>query len=357
MRFIHLSDVHLGAVPDRGTPWSAKREEELWESFERLVGELAQDPVDVVFLTGNLFSRPPLARELEKIAALFESLGDTRVYLLAGPRDPLSEDSFYREMKWPSNVFLFPGGEPVRKKDPLLPLYIYGVSCRGPEEDFPPGGIQPWSEEGDEEGLHILLARKGGEGFDARAFLRAGFDFAALGAEGAPEFPVRDRAAVCGSFEPIDPSDEGDHGYVLGWLSEGRIRTRFVPYAARTYRRVEIEVGEEDTRFSVEDRVKEELHRMGPANIYTIHLTGRSSLEQLFFFDRLRRLGNILEVVDDTKPAYDLKKVYERFKGTLVGDFMDSFGDPEDELLALSPTEEKALFYGLQALLETAGEG
>ena len=31
MRFIHLADVHLGAVPDRGCPWSDKRENEIWE--------------------------------------------------------------------------------------------------------------------------------------------------------------------------------------------------------------------------------------------------------------------------------------------------------------------------------------
>lgn len=26
MRFIHMADVHLGAVPDSGCPWSAFRE-------------------------------------------------------------------------------------------------------------------------------------------------------------------------------------------------------------------------------------------------------------------------------------------------------------------------------------------
>ena len=33
IRFIHLADVHLGAVPDRGCPWSHEREEEIWETF------------------------------------------------------------------------------------------------------------------------------------------------------------------------------------------------------------------------------------------------------------------------------------------------------------------------------------
>ena len=37
MRFIHLADVHLGAVPDRGCPWSDKRENEIWETFRRVI--------------------------------------------------------------------------------------------------------------------------------------------------------------------------------------------------------------------------------------------------------------------------------------------------------------------------------
>ena len=358
MRFIHLSDVHLGAVPDRGTPWSAKREEEIWNSFGRLMGELAQDPVDVIFITGNLFSRQPLKRELERVASFFEPLGQTRVYLMTGPTDLLTETSFYRDQVWPENVFFFEGEEISRQKDPLLPLYIYGASMTKPGEEASLfQEAEPWVLPEEEEGLHILLARMGEEGLDGKSLLRAGFDYVALGGEGAPLSQVRDKAAACGSFEPMEASDEGEHGYLLGWQAEGRIRTRFVPYASRTYRRLEVEVLEEDTRYSVEDKVKEEIRKMGPSNIYTVHLVGQSSLEQLFFFDRLRRLGNILEVVDETKPAYDLARVYESYKGTLLGDFMESF-IPAGEAFSLehlSTMEEKALFYGIQALLETAG--
>ena len=51
IRFIHLSDVHLGAVPDRGCPWSHEREEEIWETFRRVIAGIRKNPVD--FLTGN----------------------------------------------------------------------------------------------------------------------------------------------------------------------------------------------------------------------------------------------------------------------------------------------------------------
>lgn len=50
IRFIHLADVHLGAVPDRGCPWSHEREEEIWETFRRVIASVRRDPVDLLFI-------------------------------------------------------------------------------------------------------------------------------------------------------------------------------------------------------------------------------------------------------------------------------------------------------------------
>lgn len=46
MRFIHLADVHLGAVPDRGCPWSDKRENEIWETFHRIFADTRNNPAE-----------------------------------------------------------------------------------------------------------------------------------------------------------------------------------------------------------------------------------------------------------------------------------------------------------------------
>ena len=66
MRFIHLADVHLGAVPDRGCPWSSRREEEIWETFRRVIAGIRENPVDLLFIAGDLFHRQPLLRELKE---------------------------------------------------------------------------------------------------------------------------------------------------------------------------------------------------------------------------------------------------------------------------------------------------
>ena len=67
IRFIHLADVHLGAVPDRGCPWSREREEEIWETFRRVIATIRKSPVDLLFIAGDLFHRQPLLSELPRL--------------------------------------------------------------------------------------------------------------------------------------------------------------------------------------------------------------------------------------------------------------------------------------------------
>ena len=37
MRFIHIADVHLGAVPDKDKSWSKERADEIESTFDRLL--------------------------------------------------------------------------------------------------------------------------------------------------------------------------------------------------------------------------------------------------------------------------------------------------------------------------------
>ena len=144
MRFIHLADVHLGAVPDRGCPWSKEREEEIWSTFRR-PGMIYVDvdilctfrlgfsgirvvPVDLLFISGDLFHRQPLMRELKEVNYLFSTIPDTRVYLMAGNHDFISRDSFYNTFEWNSNVIFFRSRELTCVKAPRLDVYVYGLS-------------------------------------------------------------------------------------------------------------------------------------------------------------------------------------------------------------------------------------
>jgi hypothetical protein len=54
-------------------------------------------------------------------------------------------------------------------------------------------------------------------------------------------------------------------------------------------------------------------------------------------------------VLDESRPAYDLETLEKQYNGTLIGDYIRYFMQKDRNIV-----EEKALYYGLQALLETS---
>ena len=259
MRFIHLADVHLGAVPDRGCSWSSRREEEIWETFRRVIAGIRENPVDLLFIAGDLFHRQPLLRELKEVNNLFSSIPDTRVYLMAGNHDYLKENSFYRGFQWSSNVFFFEKEELTCVKDEKLDVYIYGLSYEHQEIEEPLyDSVSPRAE----EGIHILLAHGG----DAKhipvnmgAVSGAGFDYIALGHLHEPQILIPDKAAYAGTLEPVDREDMGPHGYMEGELENGSLKTRFVPFACRSYEQITLMLREDSTQASAENMLKADL--------------------------------------------------------------------------------------------------
>ena len=133
MRFIHLADVHLGAVPDRGYPWSEKRENEIWETFRRVIAGIRENPVDLLFIAGDLFHHQPLMSQLEEINELLGSIPDTRIFLMAGDQDYVREGSFYRQIQWKPNVFFFDKEARSCMEFNEEQVYVYGLSYEHPE--------------------------------------------------------------------------------------------------------------------------------------------------------------------------------------------------------------------------------
>ena len=349
IRFIHLSDVHLGAVPDRGCPWSHEREEEIWETFRRVIVGIRKNPVDLLFIAGDLFHRQPLLRELREVDDLFASIPDTRVFLMAGDHDYIKEDSFYRNFVWSRNVTFFDREQQSCVEIADKQIFVYGLSYEHPEIRTPL--YDEWKPQ-NKPGFHVLLAHGGEVGYCPMDFTRlaaAGFDYIALGHIHKPQILIRDQAAFSGALEPIDRNDTGDHGYMEGRLINGRIRTEFVPFACRSYQQLILTLHEETTQISLEEAVKSQIFRRGGRNIYRIILQGMRSPDLLLIPEKLKNLGNITDVIDESWPAYDLSELYKRYSGTLIGDYIGYFLSKGE----LDTVEKKALYYGLQALLET----
>ena len=46
MKFMHISDVHLGVKPDAGKAWSEKRAQDIWDSFAEMIEIAAEESPD-----------------------------------------------------------------------------------------------------------------------------------------------------------------------------------------------------------------------------------------------------------------------------------------------------------------------
>lgn len=345
MRFIHMADVHLGAVPDQGCPWSASRENERWDTFRRVVEMAEKEQVDLLLIAGDLFHRQPLLRELREVNYLFSRLSHTQVVWMAGNHDYLKKDSGYRKMEWASNVHGFFSQKPEILIFRELNTRIYGFSYENREiSQRLYSGIRP----GKEAGYHILLAHGGDEKhIPIQKEELTAFDYAALGHIHKPQALVPDRIQYAGALEPLDRNEEGPHGFWYGRMEEGKCQTTFVPAASRSYLTIKITVHSGTVQMSLEQKIREAIALKGERNLYRIQLKGFRNPELEFSPERLFRLGNITEVQDLTDPCYDIERLKQQQRGTLLGEYMDSFEGKS------SRKEQKALYYGVQALMES----
>ena len=346
IRFIHLADVHLGAVPDRGCLWSHEREEEIWETFRRVIAAIRKNPVDLLFIAGDLFHHQPLMSQLEEINELLGSIPDTRIFLMAGDQDYVREGSFYRQIQWKPNVFFFDKEARSCMEFSEEQVYVYGLSYEHPEIREPL--YDDWKPQ-EKPGFHVLMAHGGDMGHipvDYQKLTGAGFDYIAMGHLHNYQVILRDAALYAGAPEPLDWRDTGEHGYIEGEYEDGAVRTRFVPFSARICQNLILTIDENTRQYDLEEMLRNEIMKRGGRNIYRVIIQGKKDPSSLFLPERLKHMGNITEVLDDSVPCYDLDGLLQKYRGTLIGDYIEFF--QKDGRTA---KEGKALYHGLQALL------
>ena len=198
MRFIHMADVHLGAVPDSGCPWSAFRENEIWETFVRVIDQIREEKIELLLIAGDLFHRQPLLRELKELDYLFSRLTHTQVVLMAGNHDYLKSTSYYRNYKWQGPVHMFLSQKPACMEFKELGVRIYGLSYE--EREITETLYEKILPE--KRGIASILLAHGGDEkhipFRKNELLKLGYDYIALGHIHLPAELAKDRMYYAG---------------------------------------------------------------------------------------------------------------------------------------------------------------
>ena len=351
MKFLHIADVHLGAVPDSNMPWGVIREEEIWRSFQNIITVCNEEKVDLLLIAGDLFHRQPLIRELKEVNYFFSKLVTAQVAIMAGNHDFVGARSYYQGYEWDKKVHMFLKDTLEIKEFTELGAEVYGFSYLTRDITNPLYDTVKAEVNGR---FHILLAHGGDEKnipFNRKKLQDSGFDYIALGHIHKPEM-ISDKIAYSGSLEPLDKNEMGERGYILGEITreeDGKTKTsiRFVPSSLRQYKRMNLAVNQDTTNGALLDQAKEIMKEHGTQHIYSFSIVGVRDETIHFDKEAIKKLGNILEVDDQSVPDYDFDALYRENSDNMIGLFIHKIREnaKQDEVA------KKALYYGIEALL------
>lgn len=354
MKFIHTADIHWGMVPDSDRPWGKKREQAIRLTFQAIVEEAREKRADLLLISGDLFHRQPLARDLKEVNYLFSTIPGTRVVIIAGNHDRIRRSSALLSFTWCPNVtFLMDENlDSVYFED--LNTEVYGFSYHTPEitEDKTARFEIP-----DSRRIKILLLH-GGDAkhlpFDKNALASFPFSYIALGHIHKPSVLIENRMAYPGSPEPLDLTETGPHGFYMGEIDDltGRVTSlEFKSASQIQYIPLVVNVTPATTNAELSQLIADEIRKRGASNIYRFRIRGMRDPDMEFDLDFLSGQWNIIEILDESEPQYDFHALFAEHPSDMIGFYIQALMKDE-----MSQVEKKALYYGIHALLMTKDE-
>ena len=354
MKFIHIADVHWGMNPDSDKPWGVDRAQAIKSTFADVVRQAKLRDVDCLFIAGDLFHRQPLLRDLKEINYLFSTIPGVRVVIIAGNHDQVRTSSALMSFTWCSNVTYIMDEDFTSVYFEDLNTEVTGFSYHSAEITEPrlSGLHAPATPR-----IHVLLAHGGDAAhmpIDKAALADAGFSYVALGHIHKPEIAPDHSYAYPGSLEPLDKTETGPHGMIVGEIQPGTMEVsslEFVPLSRAQYVPLIIQVTPATTNGELMDRITEEVGKRGTEHIYRFRIRGMRDPDIVFDLEPLMRGIQVVEWVDESEPQYDFSQLFAEHPGDMIGFYIRAL-DKEDA----STAEKKALYYGIDALLRTTDE-
>lgn len=358
LTFLHAADFHLdsafGALTARQ---AAARRRESRETLFRLSNYVNQNDIDLVLLAGDLFDSGSAFRETgEQLAEALE-LMSAKVFIAPGNHDWAGPGSPWMTAGWPENVHVFREGHLTAVDLPEWNLTVHGAAFTGPEqtESFLTGFAA--SEDGR---IHIGLLhgeidppenRYGPVRREEAA--ASGLHYLALGHIHRRTEPLRLGKTLCawpGCIEGRGFDELGEKGFYRGTIGEdGRISLEFVPFAARRYEVLEVDVTGRSARSAVEAALPEDTAR----HLYRILLTGETGeggVDVRGLQEALADRFYALEIRDCTRMAEDIwaRAEEDSLRGLFLRRLRQRRQGAESE--AERETVDQAARFGLAAL-------
>ena len=376
MKFIHLSDLHIGK---RVNEFSMINDQKY--ILEQILNIIANEEINAVIVSGDVYDKSIPAVEAVTVFDDFLTelaTKDITTLIISGNHDSPERLGFGSKIMQNNGVHIYSvfDGELHKVKIDDVNFYmlpfVKPIMVRRfyPEVETYEDAVRAIIENTDIDKSqknvilsHQFITKTGAETMrsDSESVSVGGldnidisvfddFDYTALGHIHRPQALMKDRIIYAGALEPIDRNDVGPHGYVKGEITEAGVHTQWIPCAMRSYIHLEVPVNTEDTMGSVRKKILEAVKDYGAENMYKIILTGYRDPDLRFDTERMDRDGNLLEVIDETASQYDMEELLQENEGNLLGEYIRRFKDCEKDSI-----EYQALYEGVEVLLKNKG--
>ena len=354
MKFIHTGDIHWGMCPDANKPWGKERALAIKDTFRTIIENAKEMDVDCLFISGDLFHRQPLMKDLKEVNYLFSTAPSVKIIIIAGNHDRIRDNSALLSFTWSPNVTFLMDENLTSVYFEDINTEVHGFSYHRAEIKEPLlDDIQvPLNSR-----IQILMAHGGDPAHLPISFNSlelSPFSYIALGHIHKPHIVVEGKMAYCGSPEPLDLTETGPHGYYMGEIhpvTRKLLSLKFVPASSLQYVPLAVNVSKDTTNGELSDRIAREIQNRGEQNIYRFRLKGMRDPEIEFDLEQLSSRFRIAEIIDVSEPQYDFSALFAEHSSDMIGFYIQALQKDD-----MSPVEKKALYYGVNALLRTTDE-
>lgn len=352
MKFIHLSDVGLDLRREEADVETLKRNKEFEEDFLNVLRVCRDEDVDVLFITGGLFSHVPTEQELNTVDEYFENLNTTRIFLLTGRNDAPEVPAIAAAHTWRSGTTVFAGDTIQRIFLSRLNMEVTGVGYNARTWEKVKPETLSRGKKGAVQVLVLPFIGSGEAAEEAATFPKLPFDYIGIGQgaqmKGTEEKPIY----APGYFEPMTFTNQLEHGFYIGTIehkgrNKNELHVEFRKAAKREYVSLMINCTEEFTYEEAAEKIRSAIAENGRDNIYRVVLKGQPSLSLYFMKDRLQEIEGVTELIDDTNITKLLDELKENHVDEAVSRFVEDLPEDMD-----ADVRKKALDYGVKALLE-----
>ena len=361
MKIIHTGDIHLDSPFTSLNPIEAeKRRNALRAAFSSMILYAKTEKVDLFLICGDLFDDECITKDTcLALCKEMASVPDCSFIITPGNHDPYSENSPYKLISFPENVYIFTSPDIKKVEIGDTGVCIYGSAYLSDTKDGYSLSSAPLI---DKTKFNILMHHGDVDVVSSpynpismRQIEESGFDYVALGhIHKGTEIKKAGNTyyAYCGCIEGRDFGECGYKGAIVGDIEKGNINLHHVRFSTKRYEIVSLDVTGCENFSDCITNIAEKCASFGDYTLLRVELCGVVSEGFSPDVEALRSIVknvSYLEIKDRTAALLNMKKLKE--DKTLAGEFYRVL---EEKLF--SPDEEEkriateALKYGLRAI-------